>query len=242
MPKIKYHDGDYVGKYGNILLIKRTKKNPKTRHWYGLFKCPYDGTIFESEIPAVTDGRVISCGCLPPASAKNLIGQTFGRLTVICDSGKRAKDGRIIWKCQCSNDGNIVEVSSKFLLNGSVNSCGCLVSIGEEKLQKILTEIGIKYERQKTFKDLKNPKTNRALKFDFYLPDYNCCIEYDGKSHYESNGGWNTEENFQKVKYRDSIKNSYCEKNNILLIRIPYFDLDNIDKQYLKERIPLIDE
>lgn len=55
---------------------------------------------------------------------KNLVKQSFGRLTVIKDTGKR-KYKYVIWLCKC-NCGNITEVSSHNLQNGHVKSCGCL--------------------------------------------------------------------------------------------------------------------
>lgn len=54
----------------------------------------------------------------------NLIGQQFGRLTVISDSGLRSKDGCIKWKCRCSC-GKIVNVTTTHLKNGATQSCGC---------------------------------------------------------------------------------------------------------------------
>ena len=39
-------------------------------------------------------------------------------------------------------------------------------------------------------KRLKNCKNINFLPFDFYLSDYHCCIEFDGKQHYESSDFW----------------------------------------------------
>ena len=55
---------------------------------------------------------------------KNLIGQTFGRLTVIKENG-RNKQGYVIWTCKCSC-GNYVNVASHNLLSGNTQSCKCL--------------------------------------------------------------------------------------------------------------------
>lgn len=65
-------------------------------------------------------------------------------------------------------------------------SCGCLNSKGEEKITQILLKLNIIFYKEYQFIDCINPKTNTKLRFDFYLPDYNCCIEYDGKQHYVS--------------------------------------------------------
>ena len=58
--------------------------------------------------------------------------------------------------------------------------------------------------------------------FDFYLEDYNTIIEYDGKQHFEPIKIWGGQEKFNKQRENDSIKDEYCYKNNIALIRIPY--------------------
>lgn len=106
------------------------------------------------------------------------------------------------------------------------------------KFKKILEELFIEYESQKTFEKCINPNTNAKLRFDFYLPKYNICIEYDGIQHFEyTNKGWNTKNNFTKIRFSDKIKNKYCQDNNIRLIRIPYTEYKNIDKQFLLSKI-----
>lgn len=83
---------------------------------------------------------------------------------------------------------------------------------------------------QKSFEDLFNPITNKKLFFDFYLPDYNICIEYDGQQHFNPIcfGGKKYKDlsikTFENTIKRDSIKNIFCEKNNIKLLRISYKD------------------
>ena len=58
-------------------------------------------------------------------SKRNLVGQKFGRLLVLCDSMMRGSDGTIKWKCQC-DCGNITHVSTTNLTSGNTQSCGCL--------------------------------------------------------------------------------------------------------------------
>jgi len=103
-----------------------------------------------------------------------------------------------------------------------INGVGCPIcseSKGEKKISFILDTLKIKYEREKSFE---NCRYKYPLPFDFYLLDYNICIEYDGPQHFESIDGWGGEEKFKDIKIRDSIKNEYCENNNITLIRIKY--------------------
>lgn len=104
----------------------------------------------------------------------------------------------------------------------------CYASYGERKIRKLLINLNISFEEQKRFKDCINPKTNRKLMFDFYLPEYNICVEYDGKHHYEpSKRIYDIEKSkkmFENSKFRDEIKNKYCLEKNIKLIRIPYYE------------------
>ena len=90
-------------------------------------------------------------------------------------------------------------------------------SKGVKKIIKILTDNNIQYKTEYSFKDC---KYKNKLRFDFFLPDYNCCIEYDGEQHFQENTLF--QDPLSTVQLRDNIKNQYCENNNIKLIRIPY--------------------
>lgn len=109
-------------------------------------------------------------------------------------------------------------------------------SKGEQVLRNILTELSINFISEHIFKDCVNPNTGNYLKFDFYLPDYNCCIEYDGEQHFK---GWrkgrDAKSSLEQVQFRDNIKNNYCKEHGILLIRIPYTDYNKLDSCYVKE-------
>lgn len=105
-------------------------------------------------------------------------------------------------------------------MNGS--GCGvCNESKGERIIKDSLTNENILFERQKTFIGC---KYKRVLPFDFYLKDYNICIEFDGLQHYKPISTWGGEKNFKYVKKRDKIKNEYCKHNGIKLYRIKYND------------------
>ena len=93
-------------------------------------------------------------------------------------------------------------------------------SKGENKVKQILKSMNIEFETQKTFDDCRNPKTNYPLKFDFYLPNYNCCIEYDGLQHFQETCYFS--DDLESRQYKDNIKDNYCKNNNIKIIHIPY--------------------
>jgi len=104
----------------------------------------------------------------------------------------------------------------------------CKNSKGELYIEIFLTKHNIIYETQKIFKNCLSEK-NKHLKFDFYLSDYNICIEYDGEQHFKPIKYWGGLKKYKSVIYNDYIKNIFCENNNIELLRIYYFDFDNIE-------------
>ena len=120
------------------------------------------------------------------------------------------------------------EFNQRYDVHLSGCGCGiCNISIGESVIMNYLKNNNIIYVYEKKFSDCKNIN---ALSFDFYLPDLNIAIEFDGIQHYESIdyfGGYDKLEYTQKC---DAIKNTYCINNNIKLIRIKYSDIANINK------------
>ncbi|MEK6828603.1 MAG: hypothetical protein AABY15_00620 [Nanoarchaeota archaeon] len=108
----------------------------------------------------------------------------------------------------------------KYHLQG--NGCPiCKESKGEKEVAKFLKQKGILFERQKRFNNCKNIST---LPFDFYLPDYNVCIEYNGRQHYTSIDNWGGEKMLKDLQERDKIKSEYCKNNRISLIVINYLE------------------
>ena len=99
----------------------------------------------------------------------------------------------------------------------------CNKNKGEESIRKFLTKYNIEFEEQKTFEGCRNVN---LLRFDFYLPKYNLCIESDGVPHFKKIK-WTKEmteeqmeEKFEYVQNNDKIKDEYCKKNNITLLRV----------------------
>ncbi len=116
-------------------------------------------------------------------------------------------------------------------LNGS--GCPyCKNSHGEEKIFSYLTKNKISFETQKTFDDLKN---KRKLSYDFYIPNKDLLIEYNGKQHY-INGFGSTTHEWHKQLHRDWLKRKYAKENGITLLVIPYTQFNNINK-ILEEKL-----
>jgi hypothetical protein len=117
----------------------------------------------------------------------------------------------------------------------SFNCPFCSESRGEKFIEFYLKKHFINYKRQYRIKECKNKK---QLPFDFAIFDNMnnliMLIEYDGQQHFKPTNfkGVDNEKakvNFDKTKINDNIKNNYCRKNNIKLLRIPYTDIEKID-------------
>ena len=124
------------------------------------------------------------------------------------------------------------------------NGCPlCNDSKGEEKISEWLKSNKINFIREYKFKDCKNLSTKKYFRFDFYLPDFKMCIEFDGIQHYKP-FSWSSnkseeikQKNLEYQQFKDKIKNQYCIDNSIKLIRIQYWKIRNINK--ILERILL---
>lgn len=218
-------------RFGKLIALYPTDKR-EFNHvvWHCKCDCGKEKDVSTNHL---IDGNCRSCGCL---FKEDLIGQRFGKLTVIDENlnkiflNNREKE----WICKCDCGGTKI-TSTSILKRGDAKSCGCLLSYGEYLIEKILDKKEYKYFKQYVFKDCVNPKTNRNLRFDFFLPNYNLCIEYNGSQHYIeeierwSHNGYMTVERVKEIQYRDSIKQLYCNNNNIILLIIPFWEQNNIE-------------
>lgn len=130
--------------------------------------------------------------------------------------------------------GTVYKVEPNAFLNGNrCPECNKRKSIskGEQCILDYLEEKCINYEYQFIFNNCKN---KFPLPFDFAVFDKSkkilFVIEYDGRQHYEVIDAWGGKSEFERIKKCDKIKDDYCKNNNINLIRIPYWEYENIEK------------
>lgn len=119
-------------------------------------------------------------------------------------------------KIQCSC-GNVFETTWSSYNNSrnkknKCNNCSQHYKFYEDLVASILKNKNILFYREKKFDNLIN---KRNLKFDFFLEDYNCCIEVDEKYHYSKKG-------IEECSISNSMKSNYCRENAIKLVRISY--------------------
>ena len=143
------------------------------------------------------------------------VGKRFGKLVVLRPSLYSSKS---YWcKCDCGTE---VHKTEGQLKSGRVISCecGCMRSKGEYYVEKILKDNQIKIEPQWE----RWYRCEYPMKFDFYLPEKNTCIEYNGKQHYEPIKHFGGEYAYADQFFRDERKRKFCKENGIKLVEIPY--------------------
>ena len=233
-------------RFGKLIILERAENDKfgKTR-WLCQCDC---GNIIERTGRQVKRGNTQSCGCLKREKLiqRNIdngnkinIGDRFGLLVVIEDLGfrkQKSRDKQERWsKCQC-DCGNIIEQRNNNLQSGVAQSCGCVKSRGEQVIAKVLREGNINFATQYSFSDLRTDK-NGILKFDFAIFKDNKLyklIEFDGRQHtFGPDAKWSNSDSLETIQYRDSLKDKYCQENNLILQRVPYTDIGKITLKYL---------
>ena len=148
------------------------------------------------------------------------IGDVVNNLLI---TGKYRTSRRKHYNYCCVKDGHIGTIREDHLSHG--HGCPvCSNSIGEKNVANYLTKHNIAFLQQHPFDGC---IYRDQLYFDFYLPNLNVCIEYDGIQHFEpvdfaGKGEEWAKEHFNYTMLRDEVKNNYCKNNNIPLCRIKY--------------------
>lgn len=156
--------------------------------------------------------------------------ESKGDIWVNPDEYTNCQDKNLKIKCSCGKEFMTSFVNFDRHNVTRCKTCSQKESVGELRIKNFLLEHNIQFEQEKRFDGCRDQK---SLPFDFYLPTHRTCVEFDGKQHFVDIYGKDTLLQTQK---HDCIKNKYCEENSIILIRIPYWEGNNID-QILSSKI-----
>lgn len=129
----------------------------------------------------------------------------------------------------CSKHGEFLQTPNAHF--NMSNGCPyCNISKGEDEIEKYLIKNDIEYIREYKFDKCFNPKTNKKLPFDFFIPKYNMLIEYHGEQHYKKTGHFEQRAGgLEGLQYRDKIKKEFCFQEKIDYLEISYKEFNNIN-------------
>lgn len=224
-------------RFGYLVAIEQDATANKVGAYW---KCKCDcGNYVTVAKKSLLNGLTKSCGCYKSKISSEMFsnkleGKKFGRLLVLRRAGTEVgTDGSkyATWECVC-DCGRHKVVKGANLTANKVRSCGCLTSIKEEEIIRILTNQNIRFITQYKFLDL---KYIRPLRFDFaILNEYggvSCLIEYQGEQHLYTR---RADDYFgkQQREITDVMKKEYCANHKIPLYEIWFSD--NLEEKLLE--------
>lgn len=229
-PRTPNRQGQIINNWQILEYDSETSIKNKKTYWKVKCQCG-NPNIYSISDDNLIRNRSTCCG---KCQTYKKVGKTYGFLEILeITKWEHSKNGKSAPKAKvlCHNCGKISEHYISSITSQNSIACGCFnKSMGEEKIKQLLLELKIKYEEQKTFNDLKD---RQKLSYDFYLPEYNILIEFQGEQHYRPINHWGGQERFSIQQHHDFLKEEYAKKNNIKLICINYKDFSKINAEYI---------
>lgn len=206
-----------------------------------LIICPLHGEFSQSAKAHVSGEGCPECGKIKAIKSKTKTNDQFVEKAnqihgnkydySLCEYEHCRKEVKII----CDIHGEFVRTAYQHINGYGCNSCSKSKSKGESLIGNILNSFSINFYPEKSLNGCINDKTGNRLIFDFYLPDLNLVIEFDGIQHFEPIEFFGGEESLLETQRRDEIKNNYCRDNGIKILRIPYWE--NISEKLFENNI-----
>lgn len=136
---------------------------------------------------------------------------------------------------ECSIHGKWSVLANIHSRKGGSGCPMCFQSRGEESIRECLDELWLDYVQEASFEGLGRKK------FDFYVPELNLLIEYDGEQHFRPIEFFGGEPALANTVARDEEKSRWAWENKFVLMRIPYWMLDRIP-YLIREQVALLRE
>ena len=195
--------------------------------------CPLHGNFYQTPNNHLAGSECEACSLIERSMALcDFVNKSKNVHNNIYDySNSHYVNSRTKIEILCKKHGIFNQIPSQHIRGSGCPHCN--ISKGELRISRWLTQNNMDYEPQKTFRDCVNPKTNRKLKFDFYVPSKNLLIEFDGQQHF--NVWLGGIKKFKEMKINDNIKTLYCIENKIDLLRIPYTKIRSVETRLYKK-------
>jgi len=173
-------------KNGNILLNSNEYLNSSTKNLKVI--CGSCNRVFTTSLSSINsgNGRCAECGCRVFGELNRITIEELIKMATINDecmllNPKEYKDMGTKLLFRCTSCGNPFETTPRNYVKRGFTRChDCnwsMHSLGEVSIKQFLEELNINNIREYRFDDCRDKRT---LPFDFFLPDYNAIIEFDG--------------------------------------------------------------
>lgn len=202
----------------------KTKITIKCTH-HGMFEQQPNNHISGQGCPKCKNKKLSDNMVKSPNVLVNELNDIFLNENYIYDF-KNYINNRSFIKVTCPVHGEFTKSYQSLRKGFGCADCAGYKSKGERLIGEWLKDNNIEYIPQMKFSGC---MLDRELRFDYYLPKHNICIEYNGKQHYYASSKFGGEKEFELTKTRDQIKIEYCMDNSIPLIIIQW-DEDPIHK------------
>lgn len=218
-------------------------------------KYSYDQTDFRS----VNDKTTIFCpehGAFLQTAAKHMGGQGCPScanrdmdLSKFVERAKEVHDDRYEYSkseylgarkkilVTCPEHGDFEQVVHAHLAGGGCPLCvDAMNSKGVQRITAWLEARSIHFVREMTFDDLRSEKNEvYRLRCDFFLPEHDAIIEFDGQQHFLPNSLWGGEEGFRVLKANDEKKNKWANEKGYRMVRIRFDQIEETDEILSKQ-------
>lgn len=167
--------------------------------------CRHHGCIYCNTTPKKTTEQF-----------KKELKEEYGNRYTLVSEYKSAKTNVTI---RCNKCGHTWETHPNYILGHSSGCPYCNQSHGEVFISELLINNNINYDYPKKFTDLKDKE---MLHYDFFIPDQNTLIEYQGIQHYQSLGIFGGDKQYELQQKHDQMKRKYAKDHGYSLIEVPY--------------------
>lgn len=164
-------------------------------------------------------GKKCYCQTKSTKKPEDVLKQDFANICIFLEEYKNTDTPILVESLKCHHQ---FIARPQELLRNPFQCPICNSSIGEKHILYWLEEKQISYYRQY--------KICNKYKVDFFLPQNNLFIEYNGIQHYYPVKFFGGQETLAKQQQRDNFIREYCKQNNIKLLEISYLDLKNIER------------
>ena len=216
--------------YGNQFELLEDYVNGSTKI---KLKCNYCGNVIfkrpNKMISKTHEGCYICSGknwFKDKSYFQNEVNEKYPNQYLIIGDYVKAREPLLVKRLKCGHE---YKVSPDNLLRGRGCPSCRVSSTYTVYTEKIFNKLGIQFEREKTFDGCVSNE-QRKLRFDYYLKDYNCCVEVDGEYHFAPTRYKDGVEKYNKLVECDNIKNDFCKTHNIDLLRLPYYEIDDFEE------------